>query len=137
MEFIRQESENTIARLGPGDYFGDISVLLNTPRATDAKAVTALELYILKKTDFVQVIHCFPNLLEHFKSMAENSLSHLKLMVKKKKKKIFAFLLSNTLLCIFRQTLSHTKVTDSSIYSLTTFFRFSYFSAYQPGIQHS
>ncbi|KAG1468864.1 hypothetical protein G6F56_003590 [Rhizopus delemar] len=80
VEFIRQESENTIARLGPGDYFGDISVLLNTPRATDAKAVTALELYILKKTDFVQFFHCFPKFFEHFKSIAENSLSHLKLI---------------------------------------------------------
>ncbi|KAI9245637.1 hypothetical protein BY458DRAFT_528611 [Sporodiniella umbellata] len=69
-----------ITRLGPGDYFGDISVLLNTPRATDAKAVTMLELYILKKTDFMEVIHCFPDLMEHFKSMAESSLSHLKFM---------------------------------------------------------
>lgn len=72
-----------ITRFGPGDYFGDISVLLNTPRATDARAVTALELYILKKSDFIQVLDHFPSLLDHFKSMAESSLNQLKSMVSK------------------------------------------------------
>ncbi|KAG1143728.1 hypothetical protein G6F37_007677 [Rhizopus arrhizus] len=79
---IKGDSEDAvpITRLGPGDYFGDISVLLNTPRATDARAVTALELYILKKSDFIQVLDHFPSLLDHFKSMAESSLNQLKSM---------------------------------------------------------
>ncbi|CEI85618.1 hypothetical protein RMCBS344292_00077 [Rhizopus microsporus] len=69
-----------ITRLSPGDYFGAISVLLNTPRATNARAVTALELYILKKSDFMDVVHHFPDLLGRFKAMAEISLSHLQSM---------------------------------------------------------
>lgn len=72
-----------ITRLSPGDYFGAISVLLNTPRATNARAVTALELYILKKSDFMDVVHHFPDLLGRFKAMAEISLSHLQSMVRK------------------------------------------------------
>ncbi|KAI8639970.1 hypothetical protein BD408DRAFT_370686 [Parasitella parasitica] len=68
-----------IARLSAGDYFGDIAVLLNTPRAADARAVTAMELYVLKKSDFIDVISRFPDLQKHFKMMAENSLNTLRM----------------------------------------------------------
>ncbi|KAI8877171.1 RNI-like protein [Backusella circina FSU 941] len=67
-----------VVRYGAGDYFGDISVLLNKPRAADARAVTALELYVLKKGDFVEVINRFPDLQNYFKAMAESSLTNLK-----------------------------------------------------------
>lgn len=70
-----------IARLAAGDYFGDIAVLLNAPRAADVRAVTAVELYVLKKTDFIDVISRFPELQKRFKSMAESSLSNLRLKV--------------------------------------------------------
>lgn len=68
-----------IARLSAGDYFGDIAVLLNAPRAADARAVTATELYVLKKCDFIDVISRFPDLQKHFKMMAENSLTNLRI----------------------------------------------------------
>lgn len=68
-----------IARLSAGDYFGDIAVLLNAPRAADVRAVTATELYVLKKCDFIDVISRFPDLQKHFKMMAENSLTNLRL----------------------------------------------------------
>ncbi|OAD05892.1 hypothetical protein MUCCIDRAFT_138692 [Mucor lusitanicus CBS 277.49] len=68
-----------IARLSAGDYFGDIAVLLNAPRAADARAVTAIELYVLNKSDFIDVISRFPELQKHFKMMAENSLNDLRL----------------------------------------------------------
>jgi F-box/leucine-rich repeat protein 7 len=70
-----------IERLSAGDYFGDIAVLLNAPRAADARAVTAIELYVLKKSDFIDVISRFPDLQKRFKVMAENSLNNLKLKV--------------------------------------------------------
>jgi F-box/leucine-rich repeat protein 7 len=72
-----------IERLSAGDYFGDISVLLNAPRAADAKAVTATESYVLKKSDFLDVISRFPDLQKRFKEMAENSLNNLRLKVTK------------------------------------------------------
>ncbi|KAI8094683.1 hypothetical protein BDF21DRAFT_355471 [Thamnidium elegans] len=68
-----------IARLTAGDYFGDIAVLLNAPRATDVRAVTAVELFVLKKSDFIDVISRFPALQKRFKAMAQNSLDHLRL----------------------------------------------------------
>ncbi|GAN11538.1 conserved hypothetical protein [Mucor ambiguus] len=68
-----------IARLSAGDYFGDIAVLLNAPRAADARAVTAIELYVLNKCDFIDVISRFPELQKHFKMIAENSLNNLRL----------------------------------------------------------
>ncbi|GAA5796366.1 hypothetical protein EDC94DRAFT_622618 [Helicostylum pulchrum] len=68
-----------IARLTAGDYFGDIAVLLNAPRATDVRAVTAVELFVLKKSDFIDVISRFPTLQKRFKAMAQNSLDYLRL----------------------------------------------------------
>lgn len=70
-----------IARLTAGDYFGDIAVLLNAPRATDVRAVTAVELFVLKKSDFIDVISRFPTLQKRFKAMAQNSLDYLRLKV--------------------------------------------------------
>ncbi|OBZ88729.1 F-box/LRR-repeat protein 2 [Choanephora cucurbitarum] len=71
-------SDIPVERLSSGDYFGDISVLLNKARAADARAVTAIELYILRKSDFIKAVSSFPNLQQHFKEMAEKSLSQLK-----------------------------------------------------------
>jgi F-box/leucine-rich repeat protein 7 len=70
-----------VERLSAGDYFGDIAVLLNSARSADARAVTALELYVLKKSDFIDVISRFPDLQKRFKAMAESSLSNLRIKV--------------------------------------------------------
>ena len=80
------DQSTPIERLSAGDYFGDISVLLNSPRAADIRAVTAIELYVLKKSDFIDVISRFPDLHKRFKAMAENSLESLKSKVKPEKK---------------------------------------------------
>ncbi|KAI9486601.1 MAG: hypothetical protein EXX96DRAFT_549692 [Benjaminiella poitrasii] len=68
-----------IERLSAGDYFGDIAVLLDTPRAANVRAVTAIELYTLKKSDFMVVINRFPDLQAHFTALAESSLNNLRL----------------------------------------------------------
>ncbi|KAI8974319.1 cyclic nucleotide-binding-like protein [Pilobolus umbonatus] len=67
-----------VARFGDGDYFGDIAVLLNTPCTADIRAITALDVYVLKKSNFIQVLYHFPDKQEQFKEMAENKLSRLK-----------------------------------------------------------
>ncbi|KAL7321280.1 hypothetical protein PS15m_001067 [Mucor circinelloides] len=79
MDTATSDPLSPIARLSAGDYFGDIAVLLNAPRAADARAVTAIELYVLNKCDFIDVISRFPDLQKHFKMMAESSLSDLRL----------------------------------------------------------
>ena len=79
MDTATSDPLSPIARLSAGDYFGDIAVLLNAPRAADARAVTAIELYVLNKCDFIDVISRFPDLQKHFKMMAESSLSNLRL----------------------------------------------------------
>ncbi|EPB81854.1 hypothetical protein HMPREF1544_11403 [Mucor circinelloides 1006PhL] len=79
MDTATSDPLSPIARLSAGDYFGDIAVLLNAPRAADARAVTAIELYVLNKCDFIDVISRFPDLQKHFKMMAESSLNDLRL----------------------------------------------------------
>ena len=79
MDTATSDPLSPIARLSAGDYFGDIAVLLNAPRAADARAVAAIELYVLNKCDFIDVISRFPDLQKHFKMMAESSLNDLRL----------------------------------------------------------
>ncbi|KAK4511217.1 uncharacterized protein ATC70_012431 [Mucor velutinosus] len=79
MDTATSDPLTPIARLSAGDYFGDIAVLLNAPRAADARAVTTIELYVLNKCDFIDVISRFPELQKHFRMMAENSLNDLRL----------------------------------------------------------
>lgn len=86
MEIINMDSaipdpNIPIRRLSAGEYFGDIAVVLNTPRAADARAVTSMEMYVLKKSDFMSVLDSFPDLKKHFEAMAESSLNDLKFKV--------------------------------------------------------
>ncbi|KAI7907106.1 uncharacterized protein BX663DRAFT_426629 [Cokeromyces recurvatus] len=81
MDTVLSDSLTPIEHLSTGDYFGDIAVLLETPRTANVRAVTPIELYVLKKSDFMDVLNRFPDLQAHFKAMAESSLNNLRLKV--------------------------------------------------------
>lgn len=81
LDTVTSDDFTPIARLAAGDFFGDVAVMLNAPRAADARAVTAMEVYVLKKSDFIDVISRFPDLQKRFRAMAENTLNTFKLKV--------------------------------------------------------
>ncbi|KAI8373129.1 uncharacterized protein BYT42DRAFT_579288 [Radiomyces spectabilis] len=66
-----------IARLGPGDYFGEIGILLNVPRTATVNAITSVEVYVLKREDFLKVCYRYPDLLHHFEALAQDTLKDL------------------------------------------------------------
>jgi putative ABC transport system ATP-binding protein len=54
VEVIRAEHE--VARLGPGDFFGEVSLISGEPRNATVVAVTEVDTYVLGKTDFQTAI---------------------------------------------------------------------------------
>ena len=45
-----------LTRLGPTQYFGELALLRNEPRAASVKAVTAVDLLALSRDKFVQLL---------------------------------------------------------------------------------
>jgi putative ABC transport system ATP-binding protein len=54
VEVIRAEHE--VARLGPGDFFGEVALISGEPRNATVVAVTEVDTYVLGKTDFQTAI---------------------------------------------------------------------------------
>jgi small-conductance mechanosensitive channel/CRP-like cAMP-binding protein len=56
--------EREVARFGPGDFFGEMSLLTGEPRAASVVAVTDVECYRLDKETFRQTLASRPELAE-------------------------------------------------------------------------
>lgn len=52
----------TLARLGPGDHFGEIALLDNLPRSATVRADTDMQLLVLDKRAFVQAVEQSPKI---------------------------------------------------------------------------
>lgn len=57
--------ERSVARLRPGDVFGEMALLTGTPRTATVTALTDVECYRLDKAVFQEVLHARPQLAEH------------------------------------------------------------------------
>lgn len=52
--------EVTISLLGPGDFFGEMSILDENPRAADVVALGDVKLLVVQKGDFLNHLHKYP-----------------------------------------------------------------------------
>ncbi len=57
-----QSRGRTVARLGPGEFFGEIALLTGGPRVASVQAETACELWVLGAADFTRLIEHHPGL---------------------------------------------------------------------------
>ena len=54
-----------LARLGPGDFFGEMSLLTGEKRAATVVAVSRVDCYLLEKSVFEQMLGKRPEVAEH------------------------------------------------------------------------
>ena len=62
-----------VAELGAGDYFGELSLLLNTTHSKTATALADCEILVLPKDAFVELLAVNPKLQAHFEQVLEES----------------------------------------------------------------
>ena len=62
---------HVVAELGSGDYFGELSLLLNTTHSRTATALSDCELLVLPKEAFVELLRTTPKLNAHFEQVLE------------------------------------------------------------------
>ena len=55
-----------LARLGPGELFGEMAVLDENPRSATALAEKATEVYFISHQDLLQLLECIPKLSAFF-----------------------------------------------------------------------
>jgi CRP-like cAMP-binding protein len=56
------KGEVILGRLGPDEYFGETAILSRLPRPATARAVDAVELLVIHRTDFLRVYASLPRL---------------------------------------------------------------------------
>jgi glucose-6-phosphate 1-dehydrogenase len=58
---VQDDSGAPVATLGPGDFFGELSLLLSQPRNASVRAVSPCNLFVLKQADFQKVLKDHPD----------------------------------------------------------------------------
>lgn len=87
VEIYTQDSygkKTLLGRLGSGNFFGEIGVLLNTPRMAFAKTTKETELLELTKEDFDELMSRFPKLQLKVKELSSKRLIRMKEILSRK-----------------------------------------------------
>jgi CRP-like cAMP-binding protein len=74
----RQGQEALLENQKCGNFFGEISLLLNQPRMVDAKTTKPSELFELTKEDFEKLLHQFPGLQSKVEEISSKRLFLIK-----------------------------------------------------------
>ena len=64
VEVVREEpdGEKMLARLGPGEYFGEMALVSDAPRTATLRTVTAVEVATMARMDFTSLYGYLPGL---------------------------------------------------------------------------
>lgn len=79
-EITSNNGKNSHGTLEDGDYFGDLSLILNEKRTASVKAITYCEIFILNKSDFERIKGEYPefkNVLKKMSSEKTEKISEL------------------------------------------------------------
>jgi hypothetical protein len=65
VEVIREDAagvETVLARLGPGEYFGEMALVSDAPRTATVRTLTPVEAVVMARTDFTTLYAYLPDL---------------------------------------------------------------------------
>eukprot|EP00118_Oscarella_pearsei_P012897 m.98493 g.98493 ORF g.98493 m.98493 type:complete len:2159 (+) comp36987_c0_seq18:234-6710(+) len=71
LEVLDEETKESIARLEPGDLFGEINLIYSLLRTASVCALTHCDLLVLSKSDLTSVLKHYPEVASSLKSAAE------------------------------------------------------------------
>jgi CRP-like cAMP-binding protein len=70
VEVLKEDTQNVLARMGPGDLFGEMALILSEPRSASVRTYSACQLLQLERTDFNAVVAKFPLLARALRMVA-------------------------------------------------------------------
>ena len=71
MDVVSKDESTVYATLGSGTFFGEIALLLSTPRTATIKAREYCDLYRLDKETFDAVVSRYPDFAARIQELAE------------------------------------------------------------------
>ena len=78
VEIIHDQSGKVFATISQGGYFGEIALLMDSPRSATVRAVDYCDLYTLDKDSFQVVLTHFPQFAKQVQQMAKQRINSWK-----------------------------------------------------------
>ncbi|MFY9221477.1 MAG: glucose-6-phosphate dehydrogenase, partial [Blastocatellia bacterium] len=72
---VLDDSGTVVKVLKDGDFFGEIALLMSTPRMANVRARTSCDLFVLDKADFNRILHDHPQFAESVMKVANERYS--------------------------------------------------------------
>ncbi|MCC9603320.1 patatin-like phospholipase family protein [Stieleria sp. JC731] len=70
-------AERTLSMMGPGEHFGEASVISGSPRSATVSAITYVEAMVLSGDDYRRLVKSYPELLENVTRSLTSRLSQM------------------------------------------------------------
>lgn len=76
VEVIDESTGSVIRSLGPGEYFGEIALIADSPRSATIRSVTKVELAVLGKRNFLNMMRLLPTTEEAILQTVQERATH-------------------------------------------------------------
>ena len=80
------KNESTLIVMGPGEHFGEASMIAGTPRSASVTALTYLETLVLSRKDYQRLLPKHPELLHNISHSLTRRLTKMNLVASQKQK---------------------------------------------------
>jgi voltage-gated potassium channel len=71
IQVLSRDEQHVQATLRDGDFFGEMSLVMGTPRTASVKATEYCDLYALDKSSFDRIMLRYPEFADHIRTMVE------------------------------------------------------------------
>jgi len=84
VEVVR-EGETVVARLGPGEFFGEMALIHTAPRVATVRALTDLDALVMQRDAFLSLFTNLPALRQTFQRVVQERGEELRALAKPKR----------------------------------------------------
>lgn len=76
--------ETTIARLQPGQFFGEMALIRHAPRVATVRALTDLDVLVMQRGAFLSLFTHLPVLRQNFERVAQERIDEVEALAKRR-----------------------------------------------------